>query len=45
MKYSAVGLWVHVEGTKKAQVRACAEKIIPRRLYHEIFQHSNNFKT
>lgn len=27
MKYSAVGLWVHVEGTKKAQVRACARKL------------------
>ena len=27
MKYSAVGLWVHVESTKKAQVRACARKL------------------
>lgn len=27
MKYSTVGLWVHVESTKKAQVRACARKL------------------
>ena len=27
MKYSAVGRWVHVESTKKAQVRACARKL------------------
>lgn len=36
-KHEAVGRWVHVESTKKAQVRACAEKTITRRLYHEIF--------
>lgn len=27
MKCSTVGLWVHVEGAKKAQVRACARKL------------------
>jgi hypothetical protein len=27
LKYSAVGRWVHVESTKKAQVRACARKL------------------
>ena len=27
MKYSAVGLWVHVEGTKKTRVRARARKL------------------
>ena len=27
MKHDTVGLWVHVEGTKKAQVRACARKL------------------
>nr|DAE74159.1 MAG TPA: hypothetical protein [Caudoviricetes sp.] len=33
-KHEAVGRWVHVESTKKAQVRACANNIT-RRIYHE----------
>nr|DAD61892.1 MAG TPA: hypothetical protein [Caudoviricetes sp.] len=33
---------MHVEGTKKAQVRACARKTFTRRLYHDF---TNNCKT